>query len=293
MAWHVLTKQQQQQQKSIRQCLVGLEIAVVGVVCSICVLSSGSLQILVSGHWVGSRGRDAEWPLGPLGQWEPKLPKSSTIDNSHNFCTVIFFCFKSKDTESFHGFKAHFLVKFCAASIIEVLNYTDIKSPGQSAAPPYSLGLTTFSMVSVVFLFVHPKQHKCRIFLFRPCRMNKGVMLTAPTKGRSPVVSCGADRTCSQPCSKLVLPSPACCAGQAAAEQAGMAAMGRQGLEGKQRIKTSSSRRESALINCLLASTACPGGELPFVCLLQAQIPRGTGRGRALFLHSANCAALH
>lgn len=160
------------------------------------------------------------------------------IDNSHNFCIVIFFCFKSKDTESFHGFKAHFLVKFCAASIIEVLNYTDIKSPGQSAAPPYSLGLTTFSMVSVVFLFVHPKQHKCRIFVFRPCRMNKGVMLTAPTKGRSPVVSCGADRTCSQPCSKLVLPSPACCAGQAAAEQAGMAAMGRQGLEGKQRIKT-------------------------------------------------------
>lgn len=60
MTWHVLTKQQQQQ-KSIRQCLVGLEIVAVAVVCSVCAFSSGSLQVLVSGALPGDA---AEWEAG-------------------------------------------------------------------------------------------------------------------------------------------------------------------------------------------------------------------------------------
>lgn len=99
----------------------------------------------------------------------------------------------------------------------------------------------TIDISGLVFLFVFPEEYKYRILLFLPSRTSKTVILIAPTKGRS-VVNCGANRTCFQPCSKLVLPPPPCqlpccrSVGQAVAEQAAMAAAGRQRrLEGKQR----------------------------------------------------------
>lgn len=148
------------------------------------------------------------------------------------------------------------------------------------------------------FLFAHPEQYKYRIFPFLPCGRNGRCDPECSYKRQNSVVNCGANRTCFQPCSKLVLPLRPATACAAAAVLSWLWLQRRQ--EEKQRhlnvfIPWGNCPRN----NCLLAEAGEPGGELPFVSSSPSRdARRGEGReGRSscpvpaarLFISLPNC----
>lgn len=117
------------------------------------------------------------------------------------------------------------------------------------------------------------------------------MILTAPTKGRNSLVNCGANGTCSQPCSKLILPPPPASARAAALlsglcrRQGWQPSAGRGGRRESKGIKTSSYPRETARITaaCWHAGLA-QEGSCRLYHLLRAEIPGGQREGKSSLL---------